>query len=314
MDAMYRTKKVTVVIPAYNVAPHILQVLKTIPEFVDRIIVVDDCGSDGTDRILTQVSDSRVSVIKHGINQGVGGATVTGFKGALKDGADVVVKMDGDGQMDPLFLSSLLDPLVEGGYAYAKGNRFLDNARLKEMPTLRLIGNYGLTFLTKLASGYWHVFDPQNGYLAISTEALKCIELDHLAKRYFFENDMLVHLNIFGFRVKDVSIPARYGDETSSMSISEVLVTFPIYLWRRFWYRIYQKDVLRDFSPIALFWGTGLSLFTWGFLFGAYTWVKSTLLHQLASTGTVMLSVLPLVIGFELILQAIILEIKESPK
>lgn len=314
MAAMYKRKRITVVIPAYNVAPHILQVLKTIPEFVDQTIVVDDCGSDGTSRILVQVSDSRVIVIRHEMNQGVGGAMVTGFKRALKDGADVVVKMDGDGQMDPSFLPNLLDPLIEGGYAYAKGNRFLDNTRLKEMPTLRLIGNYGLTFLTKLASGYWHVFDPQNGFLAVRAEVLKSIDLDHLAKRYFFENDMLVHLNIFGFRVKDVAIPARYGDEKSSMSISEVLVTFPVYLWRRFWYRIYQKDVLRDFSPIALFWVTGLALFTWGFLFGAYTWGKSTLLHQLASTGTVMLSVLPLVIGFELILQAIILEIKESPR
>ena len=178
---MYKSKRITVVIPAYNVAPHILQVLKTIPDFVDQTIVVDDCGSDGTARILAQVSDPRVSVIKHEMNQGVGGAMVTGFKRALKDGADVVVKMDGDGQMDPSFLSGLLDPLVEGGYAYAKGNRFLDNARLKEMPTLRLIGNYGLTFLTKLASGYWHVFDPQNGYLAIKAEYLKWIDLDHLA-------------------------------------------------------------------------------------------------------------------------------------
>jgi len=311
---MYKTKKVSVVIPAYNVAPHILDVLKTIPEFVDETIVVDDCGSDGTTRILTQLVDPRVTIIKHEVNQGVGGAMVTGFKRALKGGADVVVKMDGDGQMDPSYVSSLLDPLIDDGYAYAKGNRFLDNIRLKEMPTLRLIGNYGLTFLTKLASGYWHVFDPQNGFIAIKAEALKWIDLDHLAKRYFFENDMLVHLNIFRFRVKDVSIPARYGEEKSSMSISEVMVTFPIYLWRRFWYRIYQKDVLRDFSPIALFWVAGLALFTWGFVFGAYTWGKSTLLHQLASTGTVMLSVLPLVIGFELILQAIILEIKESPR
>jgi glycosyltransferase involved in cell wall biosynthesis len=311
---MYKDKKVAVVIPAYNVAPHILDVLKTIPGFVDETIVVDDCGTDGTTRILTQLIDPRVTVIKHEVNQGVGGAMVTGFKRALKNCADVVVKMDGDGQMDPSYVSSLLDPLIDVGYAYAKGNRFLDNVRLKEMPTLRLIGNYGLTFLTKLASGYWHVFDPQNGFLAIKAEALKWIDLDHLAKRYFFENDMLVHLNIFGFRVKDVSIPARYGEEKSSMSLSEVMVTFPIYLWRRFWYRIYQKDVLRDFSPVALFWFTGLALFTWGFLFGAYTWGKSTLLHQLASTGTVMLSVLPLVIGFELILQAVILEIKESPR
>ena len=147
----------------------------------------------------------------------------------------------------------------------------------------------------------------------LRVEALKCIDLDHLAKRYFFENDMLVHLNIFGFRVKDVSIPARYGQEKSSMSISEVMVTFPLYLWRRFWYRIYQKDVLRDFSPIALFWVTGLALFTWGFVFGAYTWGKSTVLHQLASTGTVMLSVLPLVLGFELILQASFWKSKTAP-
>jgi glycosyltransferase involved in cell wall biosynthesis len=311
---MYKGKTVVVVVPAYNVASHIMQVLKTIPDFVDKIDVVDDCGSDGTSRILAQMSDPRVTIVKHETNQGVGGAMVTGFKRALKDGAQIIVKMDGDGQMDPTYVSALLDPLVEDGYSYAKGNRFLDNTRLKEMPTHRLIGNYGLTFLTKLASGYWHVFDPQNGFVAVKAEALRWIDLDHLAKRYFFENDMLVHLNIFGFRVKDVPIPARYGDEKSSMSIFEVLVTFPIYLWRRFWYRIYQKDVLRDFSPVALFWIFGLLLFSWGFAFGAYTWTKSTLLKQFASTGTVMLSVLPLVLGFELILQAIILEIKESPK
>ena len=166
---MYKGIKVCVVIPAYNVAPHILDVLKTIPEFVDETIVVDDCGCDGTTRILAQVTDPRVIVIKHENNQGVGGAMVTGFKRAMTNGADVVVKMDGDGQMDPSYVLSLLDPLIDDGYAYAKGNRFLDNVRLKQMPILRLIGNYGLTFLTKLASGYWHVFDPQNGFLAIKS-------------------------------------------------------------------------------------------------------------------------------------------------
>ena len=311
---MYKGKKVAVVVPAYNVAPHIELVLKTIPEFVDQVIVVDDCGSDQTGQLLAQISDSRVVVLKHERNQGVGGAMVTGFKRALKDKSDLIVKMDGDGQMDPQYIQDLLGPLIEEGYAYAKGNRFLNNAQLKTMPFLRLIGNYGLTFMTKLASGYWHIFDPQNGFFAVQSESLKMIDLDHLAKRFFFENDMLVHMNIFGFRVKDVSIPARYGQEVSSMSILEVFVTFPVYLFKRFWYRIYQKDILRDFSPIALFWVTGLALFSWGFLFGAYTWAKSSFLQHLASTGTVMLSVLPLVMGFELILQAIILEIKESPK
>ncbi len=311
---MYKGNSVAVVVPAYNVAAHILQVLKAVPPFVDRIVVVDDCGSDETPKILTQVDDPRVVVLKHETNQGVGGAMVTGFQRALNDGAELIVKMDGDGQMDPAYLPALLEPLIKDGYAYAKGNRFLDNSKLREMPTHRLIGNYALTFLTKMTSGYWHVFDPQNGFVAVRADALRQIDLDHLAKRYFFENDMLVHLNIFGFRVKDVPIPARYGQETSSMSLSKVLVTFPFYLFKRFWYRLYQKEVLRDFSPVAIFWVFGLGLFSWGFLFGGYTWTKSTLLNQFASTGTVMLSVLPLVMGFELILQAIILEIKESPK
>jgi hypothetical protein len=182
------------------------------------------------------------------------------------------------------------------------------------MPALRLIGNYGLTFLTKLSSGYWHVFDPQNGYVSIKNDALAMIDLDHLAKRYFFENDMLVHLNIFGVRVKDVPIPARYGQEHSSMKVSSVLFTFPWYLFKRFWYRVYQKHILRNFSPIALLWVSGIPLFVWGFLFGAFTWTKSILLNQVATTGTVMISVLPLLMGFQLILEAIILEIQESPK
>jgi len=311
---MYKEKRVTVVVPAYNVAPHIQQVLKTIPEFVDEVVVVDDCGSDGTSQLLAQVTDPRVVVLKHECNQGVGGAMVTGFKRALKDGSELIVKMDGDGQMDPQYVSALLDPLVEEGYAYAKGNRFLDNVQLRDMPTLRLLGNYGLTFLTKLSSGYWHVFDPQNGYVSIKNDALAMIDLDHLAKRYFFENDMLVHLNIFGIRVKDVPIPARYGLEQSSMKVSSVLFTFPWYLFKRFWYRVYQRHILRNFSPIALLWVSGIPLFVWGFLFGAFTWAKSSLLGQVATTGTVMLSVLPLLMGFQLILQAIILEIQESPK
>lgn len=310
---MYKGKTVAVVVPAYDVAPHILLVLKSIPVFVDRVFVVDDCGSDGTDKLLLQIQDKRVTVVRHPFNQGVGGAMVTGFKQALEAGIDFVVKMDGDGQMDPQFVSTLLDPL-EDVFGYAKGNRFLDNDRLRAMPSYRLIGNYGLTFLTKWASGYWHIFDPQNGFIAIRTDVLKQLDLDHLNKRYFFENDMLIHLNIMNVRVKDVPIPARYGDEKSSLRLWEVLLTFPWYLFRRFWYRIYQKHILRDFSPIALFWIFGMILFVWGLSFGAYTWAKSLIYHEIATTGTVMLSVLPFLLGFELILQGMILEIKESPK
>jgi glycosyltransferase involved in cell wall biosynthesis len=311
---MYKTHRIFVVIPAYNVLGHIVDVVSTVPHFVDRIILVDDCATDGTSHLLSSMTDSRVTVVRHEKNQGVGGAMVSGFKQALQERADIVVKMDGDGQMDPTYLPMLLDPIVEQGYLYAKGNRFLDNRQLASMPVLRLIGNYGLTFLTKLASGYWHVFDPQNGYLAIHADVLNKIDLDHLAKRYFFENDLLIHLNIFSARIKDVSIPARYGNEKSSMRMSEIILTFPRYLFRRFWYRVYQKHILRDFSPIALFWVSGVPLFLWGIFFGTYTWVKSIILFQVATTGTVMLSVLPFLLGFQLILQAMLLEIAESPK
>ena len=311
---MYKGQTVAVVIPAYNVAPHILEVLKTIPDFVDKIIVVDDCGTDGTTRLLTQLDDRRVEVLRHEVNQGVGGAMATGFGRAILSHSDLVVKMDGDGQMDPQYVSTLLDPLIEEGFEYAKGNRFLDATKLRSMPAYRLIGNYVLTFLTKMASGYWHLFDPQNGFLAIRSVTLKKIDFTHLAKRYFFENDMLVHLNILNVRIKDVPIAARYGDEKSSMKISEILLTFPWYLFRRFWYRLYQKHILRDFSPIALFWVFGIPMFSWGILFGMFTWGRSIFFHQVATTGTVMLSVLPFLVGFELILQAMILEIKESPK
>jgi glycosyltransferase involved in cell wall biosynthesis len=311
---MYKEKIIAVVVPAYKVAPHILLVLKTIPSFVDRILVVDDCSSDGTDNLLLQVQDKRVTVIRHSFNQGVGGAMVTGFRQVLTESIDFIVKVDGDGQMDPDYIPTLLDPLVDEGFGCAKGNRFLHSDRLRAMPAYRLIGNYALTFLTKWASGYWHIFDPQNGFIVIRAEIVKQLELDHLTKRYFFENDMLVHLNILNVRVKDVPIPARYGQEKSSMRLWEVLLTFPWYLFRRFWYRVYQKHILRDFSPVALFWVFGMSLFFWGLCFGTYTWARSIIFHEVATTGTVMLSVLPFLLGFELILQGMILEIKESPK
>lgn len=311
---MYKNRRIGLVIPAYNVVHHIEDVVKTLPQFVDRVVLVDDCGTDGTTQLLEMLEDARTVVVRHSVNQGVGGAMVSGFTRALQEDVDIVVKMDGDGQMDPTYLPLLLDPIIEQQYSYAKGNRFLNNRALEAMPALRLIGNYGLTFLTKLASGYWHVFDPQNGYLAIHADTLQQMDLDHLAKRYFFENDMLVHLNILGARIKDVSIPARYGDEQSSMRMSEICLTFPRYLFGRFWYRVYQKHILRDFSPIAIFWVSGIPLLVWGGVFGAYTWAKSFLTGQVATTGTVMLSVLPFLLGFQLMLQAILLEIAESPK
>jgi hypothetical protein len=216
--------------------------------------------------------------------------------------------------MDPGDLPWLLAPIADGQCEYTKGNRFLRSRELEIMPRARLVGNFILTFLTKLASGYWNVFDPQNGYLAITSSTLRLLDLDRLARRYFFENDMLINLNIFDARVRDVALPSRYGRERSSMRLARVVCSFPYHLFHGYWYRFYRKHVLRDFSPVALFMLTGLPLLVWGTAFGAYTWFQSWLHVQFASAGTVMLSVLPFLVGFELVLQALVLEIRDTPR
>lgn len=311
---MYKDKRIAVAIPAYNVQNQIGDVLRSIRDFVDHIIVVDDASQDRTYEVCKNFDDKRLIVLRNSENLGVGGATITGFNMAMKLDADVVVKMDGDGQMDALYLKKLIEPLVSEGYSYSKGNRFLHSYDLERMPKIRLLGNFAMTFLTKLTSGYWHIFDPQNGYIAIRVEALKDLDLHRIAKRYFFENDMLVHLNIHNHRVKDVPIPAIYGDQPSFLKVHKVLISFPVYLFKRYWYRIYQRYVLRDFSPIALFLLLGLPLLLWGIGFGGYLWWRGIMGGFPATTGTVMLAVLPFLVGFELLLQALILDIHETPR
>lgn len=311
---MFRDARVHVVIPAYNVADHVGPVLRGLPDFVDAVTVVDDGSTDGTAGAAKSVGDRRVTVLQSPANEGVGGAMVRGFRHALSLGEGIIVKMDGDGQMDPADLLRLLEPLVEGRCDYAKGNRFLKSRELDIMPRARLAGNFVLTFLTKLASGYWNVFDPQNGYLAIASGTLQLLDLDRLSRRYFFENDMLINLNIFDARVRDVAMPSRYGTERSSMRLGRILCSFPFHLFRGYWHRFYRKHVLRDFSPVALFMLTGLPLLAWGTGFGVYTWAHSWLRNEFASTGTVMLSVLPFLVGFELVLQALVLEIRDTPR
>ncbi len=311
---MYKNNRITVVIPAYNEEEFVGGVISSIPDFVDEIIVVDDCSQDNTFNTAKGIDDNRVIVLKTPANQGVGGATINGFKKALEMGSDIVVKMDGDGQMPSEYMPKLLDALIKDSYDYAKGNRFLSNEELMTMPKHRLLGNIILTFMNKLASGQWHIFDPQNGYIAITAKALRSIKLDSIYKGYFFENDMLLQLNLHNFRVKDVSIPAKYGDEESHIKLSNIIVTFPLLFFKRFIYRIYHKYILTDFSPVALFLIVGLMLFGWGVLFGSYTWIKALLTEQETPLGTLMLVVVPLILGFQLLLQAIVLDIQETKK
>jgi glycosyltransferase involved in cell wall biosynthesis len=304
-----------VVVPCYNVASHIAEVLSAIPEYVDRVVAVDDGSRDETVKVVEATSDKRVELIRHDKNRGVGAAMRTGLARGAEAGADLLVKVDGDGQMDLADLTKLLDALVDDPrYGYAKGNRLVDQKSLSQMPRLRFIGNFALTFLTKLASGYWYVVDPQNGYLAIRRVVWERLDPARISDGYFFENDMLVGLNILDVPVKDVPIPARYGDERSSLRVRRVLFPFFFLLIRRTFYRVYMKYMLRDFSPIALFLLFGIPLFGWGVVFGAYQWWTHAELGIVTPTGTVIVAVVPLILGFQLLLQALVLDIQNSPR
>lgn len=311
---MFHGQSVFVVVPAFNERERIAATVGGTPSFVDRIVVVDDGSTDDTASVVEGLKalDRRIVLLRNEKNFGVGGAVRHGFQWSVEHGADLLVKMDGDGQMDPDELPGLLAPLRDPDVDMAKGNRFLNARELAGMPKARLIGNFFLTFLTKLASGYWNVFDPQNGYVALKAATFRRLPLDGLAPGYFFENDLLVRVNIVGGRVVDVPMPARYRGEKSSMSLTRIVGSFPLLLFHRFWYRVYQKYVLRDFSPIALFYGLGIPLFAWGFVFGLVVWAHSIIYRQVATVGTVMLSALPVIVGLQLVLQAIVLEIQEG--
>lgn len=311
---MYKNHRISVVVPAHNEAAHIASVLRNLPSFVDNILVIDDASLDGTREAALACGDSRLILIQNPKNLGVGGSMLKGYEKALELQTDIVVKMDGDDQMSPDYLPELLDVLIEENYDYAKGNRFLAGESLQAMPRLRLFGNIVLTFLTKLASGYWHIFDPQNGYTAVKAKSLKVLDRKAIHAGYFFENDMLIHLNLLSCQVKDVAIPAKYGEEKSDLNPLKVGLSFPSLLMRRFFFRIYQKYVLRDFSPIALFFLLGGLLFAWGFGFGIYLWLHTRHTGLPNPTGTIMLSLLPLILGFQLLLQAVVLDIQETPK
>jgi dolichol-phosphate mannosyltransferase len=310
---MVGTGRVCVVIPAYQAADTIGAVIRSLPADVESIIVVDDGSPDETAEAARAVADSRVTVVRHASNQGVGGAMRTGFARALQTEADVICKMDADGQMDAALLPDLVTPLLEDGFDYAKGNRWYDLASLRQMPLARRLGNAALSFLTKAASGYWSVYDPQNGYVAIRREALERLDLDSLDRGYFFENSMLVQLNIIGARVAEVPMPARYAGERSAMCLSRVVLGFPWKLLCAWSTRVRLKYFGMDFSPVAVLLIAGGFLFAAGVCYGAYQWTAHALRHEATPAGTVMLAALPTLLGAQLLLNALLLDIGQSP-
>jgi glycosyltransferase involved in cell wall biosynthesis len=302
---------VVVVIPCYRVSKKVVGVIRSVPPFVRHIVVVDDACPERSGDVAEALADPRVVVVRHAKNKGVGGAMKTGFRRALELGPDVVVKLDGDGQMDPAALPRLCRPLLARRCAFAKYNRFWHFAELEQMPLVRRVGNLGLSFLTKAASGYWRVFDPTNGYVAIRGDVLRSLKLSALSDDYFFETSLLIELGKRGFRVLDLPLPASYGDETSSMKLGRVLFTFPFKLLRGGLGRIWYRHFWFDFTLSALLLLVGLPLLLWGVGFGGYAWWLSLQSDTPATPGTVMLAALPFLLGFSMLLQALTLEISD---
>ncbi len=285
---MYRDKVIAVIVPAYNEELLIGKVLETIPTLVDHIVVVDDASSDGTGEVVKarQKEDSRIIYLRHSKNEGVGGAIVTGYKWARDNEISISVVMAGDAQMDPKDLPKILDPVANGDVDYSKGNRLFTGKAWKIIPKARYLGNAVLSFLTKIASGYWHVADSQSGYGAVSLEVLKTIDLDSVYRRYGMPNDFLVRLNVYHFRVRDVSVNPIYGiGERSGMKISKVIFTLSFLLLKLFLWRLKEKYIIRDFHPLVLFYSLGFILTPIGFVFGCYLLLYRLFMGPVAATS-----------------------------
>ena len=304
-----------VVIPSYRVKAHILDVIARIGPEVAMIFVVDDACPDGSGAFVgEQCRDPRVRVLRHEVNRGVGGAMMTGYRAALGAGADIIVKVDGDGQMDPALIPHIARPVLARQADYAKGNRFHSLWNVRRMPRVRLYGNAALSFMTKLSSGYWGIFDPTNGYTAIHAAALERIEFANVSERYFFETDMLINLGNARAVVADVPMEAVYADEVSNLRIRNELWPFLRTHLRELVKRIFYTYFLRDFSPATLQLLIGAIFLLFGTIYGAAEWYRSVSTGEIASTGTVMIAVLPIFLGVQLLLNFLAFDMANEPK
>ncbi len=308
--------RIAAVVPAYRVEQQIEAVLCGLPDYLKHVIVVDDASPDRTAELVAALAerDPRIVLVRHECNQGVGGAMISGFQRALELGAQVMVKVDGDGQMDITRLPDLLAPLILGKADYTKGNRFRDFAALRQMPLIRRIGNMGLAFLSKAATGYWNLFDPTNGFLAIRAEALAQLPLERIDHTYFFETSMLANLYLLGAVIEDVPMPARYQGEVSNLVIHRVIFEFPPKLLVTLMRRVLLKNFIYDFSMVSVYLLTGIPLLLFGFIFGIIKWIHYASLNTPAPTGTVILPTLCVLLGIQLLLSAIESDLRSVPR
>ena len=306
---------VAVVIPSYRVKSHIMNVLERIGDEVARVYVVDDrCPEKSGQFVLDNCQDRRVTVLFHEENQGVGGAVITGYKRAAQEGAAVIVKVDGDGQMDPALIGNFVQPILEGRADYTKGNRFYNIEGVWTMPFPRLIGNAVLSFVTKLSSGYWDIFDPTNGFTAISARLVPHLPLHKISRRYFFELDLLFRIGTIRASVLDVPMAAVYGTEQSNLQILKILPEFIFSNLKNFLKRLVYSYFLRDFSVASLELAFGTLFLLFGTIFGGQAWIRSAVTGVTASTGIIMLATLPVILGVQFLLSFIAFDFAAVPR
>jgi len=304
------------IVPAFNVSAELGDVLRQMPMLFRTVIVVDDASTDATAAVAERYAqlDARILLLRHDVNRGVGGAMITGFAKALAAGADIMVKIDGDGQMPLWLVPNLVQPLIDGDADYAKGNRFRDFQAVRTMPLIRRVGNVVLSFLSKAATGYWHCFDPANGFVAIRADVLSQLPLKKIDPTYFFETSMLSHLYVLGAVVKEVPMPARYAGETSSLSITRVVRQFPGKLTASLIRRLFLKNFVYDFNLESFHLVTGLPLLLAGVLYGGYYWWWYASRNLAAPSGTVVLSALLITLGAQLLISAVNLDLQNIPR
>lgn len=305
-----------VVIPCYRVELQLAGVLNAIGSEVARIYCVIDASPDKSAEVArsAQAHDPRIEIICLPENQGVGGAFCAGLERALAEGCTTIVKLDGDGQMDPRDIPTLIAPLLKGEADYAKGNRFFHLEHLQTMPWIRVIGNAGLSFMSKLSTGYWNLLDPTNGFIAIDRRAARQVAWNKVAKRWFFESDVLFRLSIIRAVVIDVPLPARYASEKSNLKVTQTLLQFPVLHFINFIKRIFYCYFLREFHIASFNLLLGLGLIAFGITFGLYHWIHGYQLNQLASAGTVMFAALPIILGWQALLSFLSFDVANVPK
>ena len=315
MHPIQEKQTVAVVIPCYKVKAHILNLIQNIGPECAKIYVVDDCCPDGSgDYVREHCTDSRVVVLQNGTNLGVGGAVMAGYQAAIADGMDIIVKVDGDGQMDPALIPDFVVPISAGEADYTKGNRFFNLEEISAMPKVRLFGNAVLSFMTKLSSGYWDLFDPTNGYTAIHRDVAKKLPFNKISRRYFFETDMLFRLNTLRAVVVDVPMDANYGQEVSNLKIRKIIGEFLFKHTRNFLKRIFYNYYLRDMSLASIELPLGVLMMLAGATFGGYHWMVSLKKGATTPAGTVMLASILLLIGLQFILAFIAHDISSVPR